>query len=328
VLVDSGAWHRTATVDAELNVLADLGHPVSRKGSYAVYLGSGEFPSKLRVLQADQIEPGTVGRVRLYLNRPAPLLPGDRFILRESGRDETVGGGQLLDVDPILPATKANPDRSIERVVAERGWVDADQLTRLTGQRRTADVGRWVVDPAALVAAKAYVLAQVEEAGALGLDVAGFDERQRAVLAVLDEELGTLTVEAGRVTLGQAPDPLADHPWVADLAAEPFAPPGPDGVERAEVRELVRHGHVVEHDGVYFARSAVDQAIALVRDALEAQPAGVTVAEVRDLLGTSRKYVLALLAHFDGNAITRRRDDVRIAGPRMPKTAPGEPSDS
>jgi selenocysteine-specific elongation factor len=107
--------------------------------------------------------------------------------------------------------------------------------------------------------------------------------------------------------------------WVAALAAAPFAPPDAEGIDRGEVRELVRRGTVIENDGVYFAASAVDKAIALVRDGLAAQPDGMTVAEIRDALGTTRKFALALLAHFDGNGITRRREDVRIAGPRMPE---------
>src|SRR5205807_4744678 len=81
-------------------------------------------------------------------------MPGDRFVLRESGRGETVGGGEVLDVDPVLPAARARPERSVERVVAERGWVDVDELERLTGERRAPDVGRWAVDPAALAAAE------------------------------------------------------------------------------------------------------------------------------------------------------------------------------
>ena len=84
------------------------------------------------------------------------------------------------------------------------------------------------------------------------------------------------------------------------------------------IRELVRRGTVIESDGVYFAKSAVEQAMALLRDALEATPSGLTVAEIRDVFGTTRKFALPLLAYFDGNGITRRREDVRIAGPRMP----------
>ena len=315
LLVQPGKWHHTAMIDAELTVLESLGHPVTRKGAYATYIGSGEFPSRLRVLQGTRIEPGESGLVRLYLNRKVPLLPGDRFILRESGRDETVGGGQVLDVEPQLPASKANPNRSLERLIAERGWVDAEHLSRLTGEQIEPAVGRRVVDPAELESAKKSVLEAISAADALGLDVASLDERHRAVADILEE----VQVQTGRATIGEVADPLADHPWVIALAAEPFAPPDASGVDRGELRELVRRGTVIENDGVYFARTAVDQAVALVRDGLTAKPKGLTVAEIRDLLGTTRKYVLPLLAHLDGNGITRRREDVRIAGPRMPE---------
>ena len=97
------------------------------------YFGSGEFPVKLRVLGAKALAPGETGAVRLHLPCRLPLLPGDRFVLREFGRSETVGGGEVLDVDPVLPASKANPDRSAERVVRERGWVQADELKLLVG---------------------------------------------------------------------------------------------------------------------------------------------------------------------------------------------------
>ena len=319
VLVRPEQWHHSAIVDAELTVLDSLAHPVTRRGAYAAYIGSGEFPARVRVLQAANIDPGDTGMVRLYLNRKVPLLPGDRFILRESGRDETVGGGEILDIEPTLPASKARPDRSVERLVSERGWVEADHLARLTGQPVEATVGRWVVDPEQLERSKRSVLAAIEGADALGLDVASLDDRQRAVLPLLEE----VQIVAGRATIGEVADPLADHPWVAALAADPFAPPDAAGVDRGEVRELVRRGTVVEQDGVYFAKSAIDDAIALVGSALAEQPGGLTVAEIRDLLGTTRKFALPILAHLDGTGVTRRRDDVRIAGPRMPPGLPG-----
>ena len=81
-------------------------------------------PCKVRVLGAEAVPPGGRGLVRLHLPVPLPLLPGDRYVLRESGRAETVGGGEVLDVAPVRPASKARPDRSVDRVVAERGWVD------------------------------------------------------------------------------------------------------------------------------------------------------------------------------------------------------------
>ena len=83
--------------------------------------------------------------MRLHLPVALPLLPGDRYVLRESGRDETVGGGEVLDVAPVRPASKAAPDRSVERVIRERGWIDVDELELLTGTRVEPTLGRWAV---------------------------------------------------------------------------------------------------------------------------------------------------------------------------------------
>jgi selenocysteine-specific elongation factor len=73
---------------------------------------------RLRVLGTDATDAGILGGRPRVPARPLPLLPGDRFVLRESGRDETVGGGEVLDVAPVVRASEATPDRSIERVVA------------------------------------------------------------------------------------------------------------------------------------------------------------------------------------------------------------------
>ncbi len=315
VLVASGAWHHTAVLDAELTVLDSLDHELSRRGAYAAYFGSGEFPARVRVLGADHLAPGETGLVRLYLQSRIPLLPGDRFILRERGRDETVGGGEVLDVDPKRPASKATPDRSVDRLVAERGWITVTDLLRISGQERPASVGQWVVDPTLLEARQAIVRERVATAGPLGLDIASLDARDRELLALLED----VKVDAGRAVIGEPDDPLADHPWLALLEQSPMNPPGPDGFDRNEVRELVRRGTVVEQDGVYFAASALDQAARRLAAAFVQRPEGMTVAEIRDLFGTTRKYVLPLLAWFDRTGITRRRDDLRVGGPRLPE---------
>ncbi|MCY3577352.1 MAG: selenocysteine-specific translation elongation factor [bacterium] len=315
VLVRNRQWHLTSRLDASLTVLGTLDHEVSRRGAHAIYVGACELPVRMRILGPEALVPGETGLVRLHLPRPLPLLPGDRFVLRESGRAETIGGGTVLDVDPMLPASKAKPDLSVDRVIAERGWVEADRLTLLTGQPREPDVGRWVVSPAVLERSQARLREAVNRAGPLGLDVAGLNERDRAVLDLLED----VTIEGGRVRLVGQSDPFENHRYTAALEAAPFTPPDPEaaGVGRSEVRELVKRGLIVEQDGVFFAASAVEGAQSVLAEMLASQPDGVTVAEVRERLATTRKYALPLLAWMDGHGVTRRRGDVRIAGPRL-----------
>ncbi|MDG1464653.1 MAG: selenocysteine-specific translation elongation factor [Acidimicrobiales bacterium] len=314
VLVRSDQWHHTAVFDASLQVLERLDHPVSRRGAHVLYLGSGEHPVRMRILGPDALEPGSEGSVRIHLPRPLPLLPGDRFVLRESGRSETVGGGEVLDVDPTEKASAARPDRSVDRVVKERGWVDADELERLTGERRDPDVAQWVVNPEMLHGTLERLRDTVDSVGPLGLELSRLDPFERAVAGLL----GDAVIEAGRLVPVGTVDPLADHPFVAALAASPFTPPGPDGVDRGELRELVRRGDVIEVEGIFYSTSAIDAAARLAARLLVDDPDGFTVSVFREAAGNTRKHAMPLLSHLDGTGITRRRGDVRIAGPRLP----------
>ena len=289
--------------------------PPPRRGAHVVYLGSGEHPAALRVLGPDDLAPGTQGNVRLRLARPYPMLPGDRFVLREFGRSETVGGGEILDIDPVTRASTAVPDRSVDRVIAERGWIDADQLELLTGERREPTVGRWVVEPEAFEAARTELAERIASAEGLGLPLAELDDRARSLLDTI-EGVG---VDGTHVREVDAADQLKDHPFVLALEAATYEPPGPERYDRGEVLELVRRGLVVRSEGVFFAASTVEKAAQSVAEMLAAKPDGVTVSDVRTAWGTSRKYALPLLAHLDSTGVTRRRDDLRIGGPRLPQ---------
>jgi selenocysteine-specific elongation factor len=320
-VVRPGQWFWSDTLDCSLQVLAGLGHPVSRRGAYQAYIGSGEHPVRLRLLGQAELAPGQAGLVRLHLPTALPLLPGDRYVLREAGRSETVGGGEVLDVDPVLPASRARPDRSVRRVVAERGWVEADLLERLTGQRLEPNVaGRWVVDPELLARTQAQLEAEVDRAGPLGLDLVRLDQRRRAVAA----QMGSLVLDSGRARRRDAA-PLADalgaHPWLAALRRSPFSPPAPEGVGRDELAQMVRQGLVVEHSGIHFPASALEEASRQLSRLLADHPEGVTVAQVRDALGTTRKFLLPLLGLLDARGVTRRRGDLRLAGPALARQA-------
>jgi selenocysteine-specific elongation factor len=309
VLVRAGQWRPTRRFDARLRVLP--GYEIGNRGALLAYLGTTEQPVRLRLLEGrEQIDGGEAGTARVWLASALPLVPGDRFVLRDTGRAATVAGGEVLDVHPALPVAKARPDGTVERIVAERGWVEADELEAITGYGVKPVVGRWVVAPDALADARASLDAAVDGAGPLGAEVAALDERERALVSTMEG----MVVERGRVTRAGAADPLAGHPWLFALEQELFQPPGPEGVPRAEVRELVRRGLVVEEDGCYFAVAALEGARQRVAPWLTERPAGIAMGELRDLLGTTRKFAVPLATLLDRRGVTVRRGDVRQAG--------------
>ena len=79
-------------------------------------------------------------------------------------------------------------------------------------------------------------------------------------------------------------------------------------------RALVREGAALDLDGVLFAAEALDQARQLIVVALH-ERGTLTVSDARDILRSTRKYVLPLLARLDAEGVTRRRGDERLLGP-------------
>jgi selenocysteine-specific elongation factor len=63
-------------------------------------------------------------------------------------------------------------------------------------------------------------------------------------------------------------------------------------------------------DEVVFLQSTYEEMVARLREALGAREK-MTVAEIRDLFGSSRKYILAFLEYLDAQGVTRREGDYR-----------------
>jgi selenocysteine-specific elongation factor len=327
-LVAPGRWHLTTTLDATLTVLEDLGHPVSRRGAWTLHIGSGHHPVRVRVLGPGALAPGSTGWVRIHLPTALPLVPGDRFVLREAGRDETVGGGEVLDVDPVLPAAHARPSRDLDRVVAERGRVEVDELERLTGRRRQPTVGRWVLDDTEVGRRRAALAGDVERAGPTGVEVGTYDELDRLLLPSVEVAGRPVDVRDGIARAASAADEASPAavppPWVDAMTSAPLEGVRPDGVDPAELRALRRTGQVRRVGDVWFSAAGLDRTVGRLAAVLVVHPDGATVADVRAALGGSRRTLIPFLTWCDEQGITRRRGDVRIAGPRLPDP-PGSP---
>lgn len=85
---------------------------------------------------------------------------------------------------------------------------------------------------------------------------------------------------------------------------------------------LVEQGRLVKlTDGILFLREKYTDAIAQLVDYLQ-EHGSITVSEARDLLGTTRKYIIPLLEHMDALRITRRQGDKRLLGSNMSACMP------
>lgn len=316
VIVRDRQWRPTRRCDASLAVLGSLKHDVGRRGNYMMYIGSGEFPVSLRVIGADHISSGSTGSVRLRWSTDIPILPRDRFILRETGRDETIGGGDVLDIDPQLPLSLASPDHSVDRIVRERGWVSQQQIELLTGEVLAPTVGEWIVSPTELESAIQAVEQKIAMSGTLGVELSSLSEHEQAVVELIPNS----QIITGRLFAGVddgVDDGIARHPYVDQFLSAGCSPPSQMGLDGAIIRQLVQRSIFVNCDGIIFHSQAIATATSAVKVLLQNNPSGFTVSQFRDALQITRKHAVPLIEYLDQCGITRRSDDLRLAGARL-----------
>lgn len=312
ILVRDRQWKPTHRCDASLTVLNSLQHDVGHRGNYMLYFGSGEFPVSLRVIGADHISPGQVGLVRLRWNTDIAILPGDRFILRETGREETIGGGEVLDIDPLLPVARASPERSVQRIVDEHGWISQHELEMRTGESVVPTVGDWVVSPFELASTIHTIQQKIADSKNLGVELSTFSEHELAVVGLLPD----VQIITGRVFSG-ADDGVANHPYIDEFLLAGCTPPSQQGRDSAIIRQLVQRSIFVNCDGVIFHTQAIVIATNAAKNLLEQNPHGFTVSQFRDALQITRKHAVPLIEYLDQHGITRRSDNLRVAGARL-----------
>ena len=132
----------------------------------------------------------------------------------------------------------------------------------------------------------------------------------------LKETEGAIALPTHQVVLESSDGPAARLLDV--LGADQFAPPSlPDAMQRTGagpevVRALVQRGDLVRlSTDIAFTREAYSNAVAIVKELIGAD-GSVTVAQLRDRMGASRRPVLALLEHLDAEKVTRRVGDQRV----------------
>ena len=189
-LTAPGRWEATLAVDCRVELLE--GAPALRHGAAVhFHAWTAETTAQVRLFDAGHpVEEGGRAFVRLLLEHPVLLKPGDRFIVRQFSPLVTIGGGVVLDTQPPLRAKKA--------------WVAA-RLEQLEGAPLERRLALWVVetpqgaDAAALAARAGLTVEKLQQAApAAGLALlrgerlrvatrGQVQERARRLLAQLEQ---------------------------------------------------------------------------------------------------------------------------------------------
>ena len=132
------------------------------------------------------------------------------------------------------------------------------------------------------------------------------------------EEAGKIAEEGTLVRLSDhnpRPTKAQEHEtesYLRLLNSDPFSPPTDSHVDGELLSLLVDEGRVVKvSESVVFSAVAHREMVEKI-SAYITEHGEITVADVRDLFGTSRKYALALMDDLDHQRITRRVGDARV----------------
>lgn len=144
--------------------------------------------------------------------------------------------------------------------------------------------------------------------------------RDREILDTCD---GMVSLHGYRVSLSPQEE-MAVHEMETVFLDAGYAPPLPEEiplqpgkrVDRAQILSLLIDREILIRltPQILMHRDKVDQAWVIAREAIE-QEGGITLAEFRDRLETSRKFAIALLEYFDRQKRTRLTGEIRVFFP-------------
>ncbi|MFC2058625.1 selenocysteine-specific translation elongation factor [Chloroflexota bacterium] len=127
----------------------------------------------------------------------------------------------------------------------------------------------------------------------------------------LVEKGATLHLPSHTVRLS-AEQQKATEALLKSLARTPYSPTAEAMPEAEVLNLLVDQGIVVRiSDQIVYLTSAYNEMVERIVEHLK-KNGKITVAEVRDMFQTSRKYALPFMEHLDGRGITRRIGDDRV----------------
>ncbi len=350
-IVRARTWPTTRRVDVVVRVSAAAvsgrEHELSEKGAHLLYAGSAETPVRIKLLNGSRLRSGEEGYAQLYLRDPLPLGRGDRFVVRDAGRVVTLGGGVVLD--PLPPPARrldperigllerlrdADPEGALVALLEAEDEMDAGEALARSGAEsvplEVVALGPRLLARARLDRLESSARAALERHHAerpleramarealraeLALEPAVFDSLLVRMEGVVEEGAG---VRLGTHSVGlSAEQERARDRLFERIEAGGFQPPPAAelGADAALLRALTQSGALVKIESFYLTEGQAAEARRRIRQRIE-QGGPVTVAEIRDLLGTTRKYAVPLCEWLDATGATRRRGDLRALGP-------------
>lgn len=100
MIISDKALDSTEMIDAHIRLFNGIAG-TSLWTQVTFISGTFECQARMHLLNKDEVQPGEDAIVQLHLSKPAILINKDKFILRNSSADITMGGGYIIDASPL-----------------------------------------------------------------------------------------------------------------------------------------------------------------------------------------------------------------------------------
>jgi len=87
-------------IDIWFHHLSASSRPLKNRSRIRFHSGTSEILGRAVILGQDEIKPGENGFLQIFLEKTAPVFPGDSFVIRSYSPVYTIGGGKIMDCQP------------------------------------------------------------------------------------------------------------------------------------------------------------------------------------------------------------------------------------
>lgn len=101
VVGSSGLFRASQRIDVRMRLLKEAPRPVKFRDPLHFHLGTARTVARAILLDRDELAPGEEAFVQLTFDQPLLSHRGDRFIVRSYSPMLTIGGGMVIDVEPL-----------------------------------------------------------------------------------------------------------------------------------------------------------------------------------------------------------------------------------
>jgi len=134
IVAAGGDQSISSLINVEVRLLPHPEFRLKNGEEVLVYMETGEYISRVALIDARELAGGQSGLVHLKLSSQAPVYIGQRLIVRRQSPADTIGGGVVLD--PFAPAFKTRHAAETAGWLNRRRSLDVDSLVMTELERR------------------------------------------------------------------------------------------------------------------------------------------------------------------------------------------------